>query len=466
VIENGLIMGVYITLTDNSFGDANLALNAISDPGVFYRLVAQVPVVPQDPEIVLPPSDESLLPPSGSTGPSGDDTAQAGSLELASTGDDSSPSDEFTGGTFIEDSPQVVASGAPATEIGTLEISDATAPLADDWGNPELIAGDGSDGADSEAAASSEAPSLDLGTPLSEDGAGAVQETNLVQAFEDQASSDLIAWAADSGLIYSSADGGGDSSEAAATTSDSTSDSTADTTSNESRPLAFVAEALGVEPSLASGMLEALVLGGASLYALNRFSGGKLSRWVQRLLPAARLAAAAPGQAERIVVVFKLLSETGLQRLVAAQVGADTLEILAEQALPMSLSAAAAPALADLEPHLRKLVERVSNQAQTHDLLLYDPHLRQDLPEYESLGRTHDELRPQSLHGILTSLEPDQLLELRNWIQRPSGIDLREHPVGHRLEKRQHELRRRMDADKASLVSLLELSLALGQRFA
>ena len=106
-------------------------------------------------------------------------------------------------------------------------------------------------------------------------------------------------------------------------------------------------------------------------------------------------------------------------------------------------------------------MERVSNQTGTHDLLLYDPHRRQELPIYDSLGRMQAELQPQSLDGILASLGPDQLVELRSWINRPSGTDLRQHPVGDRLERRQRELRQRMDTDKASLISLLELSLAL-----
>ena len=275
-------------------------------------------------------------------------------------------------------------------------------------------------------------------------------------AYAKRAFDDLITWATSSGLISPPADGQGASA--------GTNNGTRSTTTDESRTLAFVSQALGIEPGLASGMLQALALGGASLYAINRFSGGKVSSWVRKLLPAAPQLAAAT--AERIVVVFKLFSQAGLQRLVAARVDADKLEILAEQALPMSLSAAAAPSQADLEPHLRKLVERVSNQTGTHDLLLYDPHLRQELPIYDSLGRMQDELQPQSLDGILASLGPDQLVELRSWINRPSGTDLRQHPVGDRLERRQRELRQRMDTDKASLISLLELSLALGQRFA
>ncbi len=311
--------------------------------------------------------------------------------------------------------------------------------------------------ASGETAASAETSADSGATSGSDAGSGSTQPDNsLVLAYAKRAFDDLMSWAASSGLISPPADGQGASA--------STGNGTRSTTTDEPQSLAFVAQALGMEPGLASGMLQALALGGASLYAINRFGGGRLSSWVRKLLPAAPQVAAAT--AERIVVVFKLLSQAGLQCLVAARVDADKLEILAEQALPMSLSAAAAPSQADLEPHLRKLVERVSNQTGTHDLLLYDPHLRQELPIYDSLGRMQAELQPQSLDGILASLGPDQLVELRSWINRPSGTDLRQHPVGDRLERRQRELRQRMDTDKASLISLLELSLALGQRFA
>ncbi|MEB3208660.1 MAG: VCBS domain-containing protein [Synechococcus sp.] len=357
----------------------------------------------ESPDNVTPPPDQPA--------------PQSGVFELASVGS--------TDSTFASS----VATPGETVTLETMAAEEATAETTADSG-----ASTGSDG-----------------------GSGSTKPDNsLVLAYAKRAFDDLMTWATSSGLISLPADGQGASA--------GNGNGTRSTTTDESRTLAFVSQALGIEPSLASGMLEALALGGASLYAINRFGGGRLSSWVRKLLPAAPQAAAAT--AERIVVVFKLLSQAGLQCLVAARVDAGKLEILAEQALPMSLSAAAAPSQADLEPHLRKLVERVSNQTGTHDLLLYDPHLRHELPVYDSLGRMQAELQPQGLDGILASLGPDQLVELRSWINRPSGTDLRQHPVGDRLERRQRELRQRMDTDKASLISLLELSLALGQRFA
>ncbi|MCP9909119.1 tandem-95 repeat protein, partial [Cyanobium sp. BA20m-p-22] len=439
-------LSLHLYLTDNELGDNDLVAGSASDPGLFYKLVApespsgdgqpggQTGSQPGSQPVTQPvaqPGNQPVTQPSSQpvTQSSGQPVAQSGVFELASVGS--------TDSTFAS---SVAAPG----ETVTLETTAAEEAGA-------VKAASGETAASVVATADSSAASgLDAGSGSTK------PDSSLVLAYAKRAFDDLITWATSSGLISLPADGQG----AAA----GNGNGTRSTTTDESRTLAFVSQALGIEPGLASGMLEALALGGASLYAINRFGGGRLSSWVRKLLPAAPQVAAAT--AERIVVVFKLLSPAGLQCLVAARVDADKLEILAEQALPMSLSAAAAPSQADLEPHLRKLVERVSNQTGTHDLPLYDPHLRQELPIYDSLGRMQAELQPQGLDGIIASLGPDQLVELRSWINRPSGTDLRQHPVGDRLERRQRELRQRMNTDKASLISLLELSLALGQRFA
>jgi len=234
------------------------------------------------------------------------------------------------------------------------------------------------------------------------------------------------------------------------------------------KPLAFVSEALGLEPTLGSGLLEALALGGGALYAFNRFSGGKVSEWVRRLLPAtAEGFYAGAARYERVVTVFLMESERGLQRVVAAKVTDEKLEILAEQILPMTLSAAAAPDQADLERELQQLVKKVTDQTNTtHDLLLFDPKLKEDLPIYDTLGKDNNELQPKSLHSVLSALSDDQLADLRQWINKPSSTDLSDHPIANRLRKRQKQLRSLVNDDKARLVSMLELSLAMAQRIA
>jgi hypothetical protein len=273
-----------------------------------------------------------------------------------------------------------------------------------------------------------------------------------VQALVLTAQDDLMTWAASNGLAP------------APQTTDAPNQDPADP---GNKPLAFVQEAMGLQPTLGGNLLEALVLGGGALYAFNRVSGGTLSRWVNQLLPRARGGWAGAVAYERVIVVFEMESETGLRRLVAAKVTDERLEILAEQILPMTLSAAAAPDQADLERELKQLVKKVTDQTHAeHDLLLFDPKLKRDLPIYECLGRDDEELKPQQLRAVLSSLSDDAIAELRQWIHKPSSKDLSEHPMADRLEKRQRQLHKLLNDDKSRLVSLLELSLAMVQRLA
>ena len=133
----------------------------------------------------------------------------------------------------------------------------------------------------------------------------------------------------------------------------------------------------------------------------------------------------------------------------------------------MSLSAASAPGRADLDHQLQTLVKKVSDQASSeHDLLLFDPKIEQDLPVYKKLGRENDELKPQSLRAVLGSLTPEEVEDLRRWINQPSSTDLSDHPLSNRLSQRQRQLKAKLNDDKARLVSLLELSLAMNLRLA
>ena len=310
-------------------------------------------------------------------------------------------------------------------------------------------------------------------------------QPNLVQELVAESQTTLINWAASAGLVS----GGTRSSNEQGSANDDSNQfndgptvladrvapisitgesASGRSTKNGASPLAFVSEAMGLEPSLGSGLLDALVLGGGALYAFNRFSGGKVSGWVRRLLPATpRGYYAGVAGYERVVTVFLMEAETGLQRLVAAKVTDERLEILAEQVLPMSLSAAASPAQADLDRELKQLVKKVTDQTNSrHDLLLFDPKLKEDLPSYETLGKTANELEPKTLQAVLRQLKDNQLTVLRQWINKPSSTDINTHPIANQLKRRQKQLHKLVNNDKARLVSILELSLAMAQRLA
>jgi len=298
--------------------------------------------------------------------------------------------------------------------------------------------------------------------------------TELVQ----QAQENIISWAEKEGLVEGRERDKAESPQQDNVTDESPEDPTnpggksGDATNdvNSGRNggrLAFVSDALTLygEGSLGSDLLQTLVLGGGALYAFERFSGGKVTEWVRQLLAKAPGSQASVISHERVITVFLMESERGLKRIVAAKVTDEKIEILAEQILPMSLSAAAAPDQADLERELKNLVKKVTDQTNaTHDLLLFDPKLKEDLPIYDSLGKDNNELQPKKLESVFSTLNAEQLADLRKWINKPSRSDLNDHPISDQLRQRQKQLRSLVNHDKACLLSMLELSLAMAQR--
>ena len=171
------------------------------------------------------------------------------------------------------------------------------------------------------------------------------------------------------------------------------------------------------------------------------------------------------GVYERVITVFRAEDRQGLDRVVAAKITDERIEILAEQQLPMDLEAAAAKNDIDIQQQLKDLVTKVSNEAgQKRDLLLYDPYLKNELEIYEDLGEKNDELKPQKLHQILSQLNGMEIRELENWLKAPSKSKNNVNPVRNHLQRRQSQLRKILSHEKSVLVSILELSLAMSPK--
>ncbi|MBL6741967.1 MAG: cadherin-like domain-containing protein, partial [Synechococcus sp. BS301-5m-G53] len=400
-----LITKIQLTFTDNSFGDNSTNAVGIEDPGLPVRI----------------------------------------SRVAANT---------QTQSTTSTDTQNQVATERPnqAAEGGILELANFESPERPTSEPPGKV-GEPSTYAsvDNDAV---------ITTTVVVDRGGEREETSLVQELAQEAQDTVMNWAASAGLTEGRAATNRNTPERAPRPD-------ADPT-DPNKPMAFVAEAMGIEPTLGSGLLEVLVLGGSALYGLDRFTGSQISQWVRRLLPATAAGFyAGAARYERVITVFLMESASGLPQVVAAKVTDEKIEILAEQILPMSLCAAAAPDQADLERELKQLVKKVTDQTNTtHDLLLFDPKLKEDLPIYDTLAKDNNELQPKSLHSVLSTLSADQLSDLRQWINKPASTDLSEHPIANRLHKRQKQLRSLVNDDKARLVSMLELSLAMSQRIA
>ena len=163
-----------------------------------------------------------------------------------------------------------------------------------------------------------------------------------------------------------------------------------------------------------------------------------------------------------MITVFRSEASQGLDRVIAAKITDDRVEILAEQQLPMNLEAASAKHKVDLQRELRTLVEKVANNAgRKGDLLLYDPYLRKELEIYEGLGNMNDELKVESLYKKISKLNETEIIQLKRWLESPTKSKITIHPVQEHLQRRQSQLRKSLSHEKAILISALELSLAM-----
>ena len=288
-----------------------------------------------------------------------------------------------------------------------------------------------------------------------------IEDTSLFREIQQESFNSLVEWADSSGLISTTENITNEADEESNTTTAEREDKSVEAP----RPLAFVADALKEAPGTNSKLLETLILGGGLLYALDRASGNRGSNWIKRLLPATPGMFLVGGVYERVITVFRAEDRQGLDRVVAAKITDERIEILAEQQLPMDLEAAAAKNNIDIQQQLEDLVTKVTNEAgQKRDLLLYDPYLKNKLEVYEDLGEKNDELKPQKLHQILSQLNEMEIRELENWLKAPSKSKNHVNPVRNHLQRRQSQLRKILSHEKSVLVSILELSLAMSPK--
>jgi hypothetical protein len=229
--------------------------------------------------------------------------------------------------------------------------------------------------------------------------------------------------------------------------------------------MAFMADKLGINPSMGEGLVNAMVLGAASLYILKAGGGGVLSQWATAFWSQSTKKSAAATQYRRVIAVFLMRSHQSLDRLIAAEIRDYNMEILVEEKLPISLNAAANWRSADFEYQIKSLCMKLENQGVSqYDLLLCDPEIKSYLTILEHLGRDSDELEPDRLRSVVKSLGQEELERLEAWLEKPSRNALNDHPVAEYLKKRQEQLNKQLPKDKAMITSLLELSLAIAQR--
>ena len=169
-----------------------------------------------------------------------------------------------------------------------------------------------------------------------------------------------------------------------------------------------------------------------------------------------------------MLTIFPIESQDRISRIAIAKVTNDKIEILAEQLLPMSLEAATYPQNISLKEKIEEAIERLrqkTNQENKYDILLYDPKLTGDLDSFKELGEKWGGLQPDKLQADIKELSKEDVNQLLQWIEKPKKIKLSPSRLKEDLVKRQKMLSRAVSKDKALLISLLELSLALNNKY-
>jgi hypothetical protein len=224
--------------------------------------------------------------------------------------------------------------------------------------------------------------------------------------------------------------------------------------------------------ALGPDLLSALSLGAAGLYltqAIGQRSLEQLARdWLRKLrpMPAAWMAVPA-GKHERVISVFVVQGGGQRPRLVAAQILADAIEILAEQPLTVQAPAGTPWEQLDLDQALEQLRQTLHEQKRDDQpLLLLDPALRAHRHDLKALGREQALLRHGDLDLALRALSPDEQELLRRWLNQPSQTPINDAPgcqaVMQRLAELQKHWAQTMPQAMANVTGVLELSVALG----
>ena len=237
-------------------------------------------------------------------------------------------------------------------------------------------------------------------------------------------------------------------------------------------PLRELATAASAEPStlleqlsdtniLGTNLLDALALGAGVLYLLYgpkaiEASKGGLRNWLAGGIGRRQgvAAAAAPGE-RSVLALFVMRQANGTAQLVAARVGAGSLELLAQQDLPAQANGS------QLDTPLQTLLERLPQQR--YNLLLLDPRLSQASAsaQLDQLSDGRQALATEQLAAPLAACSNNDLAQLRAWLNKPSGSLPQDLPLFQLLQQRQQSYATALPEQQATMASLIELSLAL-----
>ena len=211
---------------------------------------------------------------------------------------------------------------------------------------------------------------------------------------------------------------------------------------------------------LGGNLLDALALGAGLLYALygpKAVDEGKrgLRGWLAGVAGGRRRGAAVAGE-QRVLSLILTRQENGSLQLVAAQLTAGGVKLVAQQDLASAEAwqEAASALLAGLQ-----------QQDQRYDLLLLDGQLDRALPATDqslaALAQQRLPLATTELAAAVAAAKPAEFAALQQWLNKPSQALPADSAVAQALQRRCTVHGQALPPDLAKMAAMLELSLAL-----
>lgn len=210
---------------------------------------------------------------------------------------------------------------------------------------------------------------------------------------------------------------------------------------------------------MGTNLLDALTLGGGILYALYAPQAVKpIKRTFGSLL--GRLTGRSTSIPERkVATVFAMKLPDGTQRLIAAKVTTQSIDIIAQQDMPSGMSVTQAGNQEQVDFAFNQLLDKITNES--FDLMLVGPRLRNQISLVAKLASDSLILDTSSIEQKLKSCSQDEVKSLQQWLDRPSSTPPESNPVKDLLSVRQSDYSKSLMTQQASMASLVELSVAL-----
>ena len=173
---------------------------------------------------------------------------------------------------------------------------------------------------------------------------------------------------------------------------------------------------------MGTNLLDALTLGGGILYALYAPQACKpIRRTFGSLFGRLTGRGTASIGVRSVGTVFHEVTD-GTQRLIAAKVSPQSIDIIAQQDLPSGMSVTQAGNQSQVDFNFNQLMSKISNES--FDLILIGPRLRNQASLSSKLASESQILQTSSIEQKLQACSQDEINRLQQWLNKPSSTPL------------------------------------------